>query len=376
LKVVIIGPAHPLRGGIADFNEALCRGFLDAGIEAGIFSFSYQYPSFLFPGTSQYTKDKAPGDLNIHSTIHSLNPFSWRNTAKKIISEKPDFVLVRYWLPFMAPALGSICRKIRKKGIKVIAITDNVIPHEKRPGDKQLTKYFLNSCDGYVAMSKSVMEEVKSFIPDASAIFLPHPIYNIFGEAVSKADARKKISLDVGQKVILFFGFIRAYKGLDLLLEAMSDERLKQLDLKLIVAGEFYDNQKLYSDLVDKLNLKDKVIFHSSYIPKEEVKYYFCASDMVVQPYRSATQSGITQIAYHFERPMLVTRVGGLPEIVHDGLVGYVTGIDPGSISEAIHNFYTFNKEEEFTRNVKSEKERFTWKAFIEGITKLYEKIK
>ena len=159
MKVVIIGPAHPLRGGIADFNEALCRGFLDAGIEAGIFSFSYQYPSFLFPGTSQYTKDKAPGDLNIHSTIHSLNPFSWRNTAKKIISEKPDFVLVRYWLPFMAPALGSICRKIRKKGIKVIAITDNVIPHEKRPGDKQLTKYFLNSCDGYVAMSKSVMEE-------------------------------------------------------------------------------------------------------------------------------------------------------------------------------------------------------------------------
>ena len=376
MKVVIIGPAHPLRGGIADFNEALCQGFLDAGIQANLYSFSFQYPSFLFPGTSQFTKDEAPKQLDIHSTIHSLNPLSWRSTAKKIIAEKPDFVLVRYWLPFMAPALGRICRRIRKQGIKVIAITDNVIPHEKRPGDKQLTRYFLNSCDGYVAMSKSVMEEVKSFIPDASAIFLPHPIYNIFGEAVTKAEARKKFSLESKQKVILFFGFIRAYKGLDLLLEAMADEKLRQMDVKLIVAGEFYDDQRLYTDLVDKLNLKGRVIFHSAYIPKEEVKYYFCASDMVVQPYRSATQSGITQIAYHFERPMLVTRVGGLPEIVHDGVVGYVTGIDPASISEAINKFYTLNKEEEFTRNVKSEKERFTWKAFIQGIIKLYEDIK
>lgn len=375
MKVVIIGPAHPLRGGIADFNEALCTGFLDAGIQAVLYSFSFQYPSFLFPGTSQFTTDKAPGHLDIHTSIHSLNPLSWRVTAKKIIAEKPDFVLVRYWLPFMAPALGTICRMIRKKGIKVIAITDNVIPHEKRIGDKQLTQYFLRSCDGFVAMSKSVMEEVKSFIPKANAIFLPHPVYNIFGEALSKEEARRKYSLSSTEKVILFFGFIRAYKGLDLLIEAMADERLKQMGVKLIVAGEFYDDPKMYKELVSGFKLNDRVLFHSSYIPKEEVKYYFCASDMVVQPYRSATQSGITQIAYHFERPMLVTRVGGLPEIVQDGIVGYVTGINPLSIADAVVNFYKLNKEEEFSRNVRSEKERFTWKSFIKGILKMYDEI-
>lgn len=375
LKVIIIGPAHPLRGGIADFNEALCKGFHDAGMEAGIYSFSFQYPSFLFPGTSQFSNDAAPDLINIQTTIHSLNPLSWRSTASKIIAEKPDFVIVRYWLPFMAPALGSICRMIRKKGIKVIAITDNVIPHEKRIGDKALTKYFLRSCDAFVAMSRSVMKEVESFIPDAKAIFLPHPIYNIFGDEITKQKAREKFHLPMDQKIILFFGFIRAYKGLDLLLEAMADERIKQLNIKLIVAGEFYEDSKPYMDTVSRLGLTDSVEFHSSFIPKDEVKYYFCASDMVVQPYRNATQSGITQIAYHFGKPMLVTNVGGLPEIVSDGVVGYVTDTEARAIATALYTFYTEGKEQVFSANVIHEKERFTWDTFIKGIMNLYEKL-
>jgi len=375
LKVVIIGPAHPLRGGIADFNEALAKAFQDEGTEVSIYSFSYQYPSFLFPGTSQFTKDAEPAHLNIRSTIHSLNPISWKKTASKIIQEKPDLVLVRYWLPFMAPALGTICRILRRKGLKVIAITDNVLPHEKRPGDKQLTGYFLRSCKGFVAMSKSVMEDVKSFIPEASAVFLPHPIYYIFGDIISKESARQKLGIELNEKVILFFGFIRAYKGLDLLFDAIADSRLKNLNVKLIVAGEFYEDQKKYFDQVDKLGIRERILFHTSYIPKDEVKNFFCASDMVVQPYRDATQSGITQIAYHFEKPMLVTNVGGLPEIVTDNLVGYVTETNGRSIADGIFNFFSLNKEVEFSRNVKSEKERFTWAAFIRGINKLYESI-
>ncbi len=375
MKVVIIGPAHPLRGGIADFNEALCKGFLAAGLDACIYSFSYQYPSFLFPGTSQFTKDAAPTEFSIHTTINSIQPFSWRTTARKILDEKPDFVVVRYWLPFMAPALGSICRMLRKKGIKVIAITDNVIPHEKRIGDRMLTRYFLKSCDAFVAMSKSVMKEVKEFIPDATAIFLPHPVYDIFGTSVSKEDSRQRLGIPPGQKTILFFGFIRPYKGLDLLLEALADEGLRALNVHLLVAGEFYEDEKPYLDLVDRLGLKDRVIFHSSFIPKEDVKYYFCASDMIVQPYRTATQSGITQIAYHFERPMLVTNVGGLPEIVSDQIVGYVTETNPSAIAGAINNFYFEHKEEEFSANVRKEKERFTWSAFILGIKGVYDKL-
>lgn len=375
MKIIIIGPAHPLRGGIADFNEALCKGFQDEGIESKIYSFSFQYPGFLFPGTSQFTKEPAPKDLSIQSTIHSLNPLSWWSTARKIVAEKPNLVLVRYWLPFMAPALGTICRSIKKRGIKVIAITDNVIPHEKRMGDVMLTKYFLHSCDGFIAMSKSVLEEVRSFIPSADTSFLPHPIYDIFGNPVSKQIAREKLSVPQDEKLILFFGFIRAYKGLDLLLDAMADDRLKKMKVKLMVAGEFYEDQKSYLDQVDRYGLKESVQFHSSYIPKEDVKYYFCASDMVVQPYRSATQSGITQIAYHFEKAMLVTNVGGLPEIVRDEYAGYVTDTNSKKIADAIFNFYDQKKEQEFSENVRIEKKRFTWSAFILGVKELYEKI-
>ncbi len=367
-KAILIGPAFPLRGGIADFNEALCKALIAEGIETSIVSFYLQYPKILFPGKSQITDGIAPVNLKISSLISSINPLSWWKAAAFIKSQKPDFIVIRYWLPFMSPALSTIARSVRKAGIKVIAITDNVIPHEKRPGDAALTKYFVNSCDAFIAMSRTVVDDLKKFTTSKPVSFSPHPVYDIFGEKISKDEARKKLGLEIGEKVILFFGFIRQYKGLDLLLTAMADEKVRALNLKLIVAGEFYGDEEYYRKMITDLRISENVILHSSYIAKENVKNYFCAADLVVQPYRSATQSGITQIAYHFERPMLVTNVGGLAEMVPDGKVGYVVDVDSGEIARRIVEFYELGREVEFCNNTIQEKERFSWKTFVKEI--------
>ena len=372
MKIVIIGPAFPLRGGIADFNEALSKAFTANGDQVSIYSFYFQYPKFLFPGTSQVTAGDPPEQLIIRTTLSSVNPFSWWKTARLIREEKPDLVLVRYWLPFMAPALGTVCRLIRKRKIPVIAITDNVIPHESRIGDSAFTSYFVKSCDGFVTMSRAVLDDLKKFTATDKKTFLPHPIYSIFGKLKSKTEARKNLDFEQGRKIILFFGFIRAYKGLDLLIEAMADPRIRQHNVQLIVAGEFYEDAKPYFEKVKALDLESDIIFKQEFIPKEMVADYFCAADIIVQPYKHATQSGITQIAYHFERPMLVTNVGGLAEIVFDGKTGYVTDTNAISIANAIDDFYSANKEAELSKNVKIESVRFSWEAFVEGIINLY----
>lgn len=374
-RAVIIGPAFPLRGGIADFNEALSLALSGAGIQNIIFSFYYQYPGILFPGSSQQRKGVADPGLEIRSTLSSINPVSWHRTVKEIISYRPDFVIVRYWIPFMAPSLGTVCRKIRKSGIPVIAITDNIIPHERRPGDSVLTGYFCGGVNAFVAMSRKVMEETARFAPGAIRAFLPHPVYSIFGPSIGKAEARARLGLESDKRILLFFGFIRAYKGLDLLLEAMAEKRLENLDICLVVAGEFYENREKYLKIISDNNLDTKILLRSDYIPQDEVAAYFCAADMVVQPYKHATQSGITQIAYHFGRPMLVTDVGGLGEIVPEGKAGYVTSPDAASIATAIEDFYRNNREEEFSSYVLSEKGKFSWETFVNGILSLYEKI-
>ncbi|MBL0103934.1 MAG: glycosyltransferase [Bacteroidetes bacterium] len=300
---------------------------------------------------------------------------SWFHTANRIITEKPDLVIIRYWLPFMAPALGTIAAQLRKKNIKVIAITDNVIPHEKRIGDSQLTSYFVNRCDGFVAMSAAVLNDLSDFTSNTNKVFLPHPVYDIFGDIQTKADARKSLNVGQEEKLILFFGFIRAYKGLDLLIEAMADERIRNLNIKLLIAGEFYEDAKPYLEKINSIDSGKNFILHTEFIGKEKVKSYFCAADMVVQPYRSATQSGITQIAYHFGRPMLVTNVGGLAEIVANGKAGYVVERDSKAIANAIIDFYSNKKEESFSLQVKADREKFSWHHFIKGVLKLYEKI-
>ncbi|MBT5353770.1 MAG: glycosyltransferase [Flavobacteriales bacterium] len=372
-KVIIIGPAFPYRGGIANFNNSLAVEYQNQGADVQVYSFSLQYPSFLFPGKTQYEEGEGPDGIKIFPIINSVNPFNWFKIAIKVRNENPDYVIIRYWLPFMAPCLGTIAKLIRKT-TKVFAITDNVIPHEQRIGDNLLTRYFVKSCDAFLTLSSSVLDDLLKFTNTKEKIFIPHPIYDSFGEIVEKDKARKNLGLDENGKYLLFFGFVRKYKGLDVMIDVMADRRIKDLGVKLIVAGEFYENKEEYISQIDVLGINDSVILKSDFIPEEEVKDYFCASDMITQTYRTATQSGVTQIAYHFERPMLVTNVGGLAEIVPHNKVGYVCDINTKYIADSIVEFYSEEKEEEFTKNTKEEKLRFTWSELVKGVDNLIKK--
>jgi len=370
-KVVIIGSAHPLRGGLATYNERLAREYIDQGDEVTIYTFSLQYPGFLFPGKTQYSEDPAPKGIPIKIRINSINPFNWLSVGRQIKKESPDLVIVKFWIPFMAPCFGTICRIIRRnKHSKIVSIIDNLIPHEKRPGDKLLIRYWVNSVDGFIAMSRSVHSETMQFLGSKPkpTVFCPHPLYDNFGTQISKEEAKKHLGLEPAFSYVLFFGFIRDYKGLDLLLKAFADERLRSLSLKLIVAGEFYTDPKPYYDLLDQLNLNEHVIMRNEFIPDSGVADYFCAADLVVQPYKSATQSGVTQVAYHFNKPMIITNVGGLSEFVPDGKVGYIVEPFEKEIATAIIRFYEEKKEDEFSDNAAVEKLKYSWKRMVEAI--------
>lgn len=369
-KVLIIGPAHPLRGGLATFNQRLAKQFTNEGYETAIISFSLQYPSFLFPGTTQYSSDPAPEEVTIHTLINSVNPLNWLSVGKKLKSWKPDLIVVRYWLPFMGPALGTILRQAKKnKHTKIICIADNVIPHEKRIGDLSFTKYFLKAPDGFVTMSEKVLKDLRTFT-NKPAQLVQHPLYDNFGDIISKMEARNFLGLDQTEKIILFFGFIRQYKGLDLLLKAMADERIKKENIRLVVAGEFYEDEKSFLQLIQENHLQEQVILRTHFIPDNEVKYYLCSGDCVIQPYKNATQSGVTPLAYHFEKPMIVTNVGGLPSLVPHEKVGLVCEPEPGSIAEAILKFYQLG-EHYFIPNLRSEKQKYSWSELTSAILKL-----
>lgn len=369
MKIIILGSAHPLRGGLASYNERLAREFIRAGHSVQIYTFSLQYPEFLFPGTSQFSDEPAPDDLYIHVKVNSINPLNWLKVGKEIAKLNADLLIVKFWLPFMAPCLGKISRMVKQNGkTKVISILDNIIPHEKRLGDFFLARYFVNSVDGFIAMSESVLTDLKKFDEKKPRVFSPHPLFDNFGEAINKAEAYEKLGLPLNEEYILFFGFIRDYKGLDLLLQAMADERIRNLNVKLIVAGEFYTDAKPYADLIQQLGIRDKLILKTDFIPDSEVRNYFCAADMVVQPYKHATQSGVTQICYHFDRPMLVTNVGGLPEIVPNGKVGYVVEPNPKAIADAIIDFYSNHREFVMRDNIKLEKKKYAWSEMLNKI--------
>lgn len=371
-KIFIIGPAYPLRGGPAQFNENLCAELNKEGHDAQIISYSLQYPNFLFPGSSQFeTSGKAPLGIKIHTLINTVNPFNWFKVARFIKKEKPDFILFRYWLPFFGPALGTIGRLVKSK-TKVLALTDNIIPHEKRFGDKSFTKYFVNSCHGFIAMSKTVLNDISKFSGTTNKAYSPHPMYETYGPAVSMEEARKKLNLNANDKIILFFGLIRHYKGLDILMEAMAHPEIKKENIKLLIAGEFYEDKQPYLDLIQKHNLQDQVILHDKFIANDEVRYYFCASNLVAQTYRNATNSGVTMVGYFYEKPMLVTNVGGLAEIVPDNKCGYVVETLVPKISEKIIEYFSQNKENEFTNNVRVEKKKYEWMEFIRVLLQLY----
>lgn len=372
MKVVILGSAHPLRGGLASYNERLAREFMRQGHSVQIYTFSLQYPEFLFPGKSQYSDQAAPDDLYIHVKVNSVNPLNWLKVGKEIAALNADLLIVKFWLPFMGPCLGTIARRVKKNGkTKVISILDNVIPHEKRIGDMALIRYFVNSVDGFIGMSDSVLKDLDRFDTSKPRAFSPHPLFDNFGEAVNKVEAYEKLGLELSTEYMLFFGFIRDYKGLDLLLKAMADERIKQLNVKLIVAGEFYTDAKPYWDLITTLGIADKLILKTDFVSDDQVKYFFCAADLVVQPYKHATQSGVTQICYHFDRPMLVTNVGGLPEIVPHGKVGYVVEPDPSSIADAIVDFYGNHRELLYRDNIRLEKKKYAWSEMLKKIAEV-----
>lgn len=379
MNVVIIGPAHPLRGGgMTTFNERLAKQFRDEDHQVIIYSFSLQYPGFLFPGKSQFTDEPAPTGIAIRTCINSINPFNWISVGREIKKQKPDIVVVRYWLPFMGPCLGTILRIIkRNRHTKIVCIADNIIPHEKRIGDKPFTRYFIKPVDAFITMSEKVMNDLHSFTSSKPASFVPHPLYDNFGEKISKAEARKqlKINTPAGSAevlIVLFFGFIRNYKGLDILLNALKILKDTSLmyhtpGIKLLIAGEFYEDRKPYDELISDAGIRDNLIMQTRFIRNEEVKYYMCAADVVVQPYRDATQSGVTPLAYHFEVPMIVTNVGGLPSMVPDNKAGLVAEPTAESLAEKIIEYFD-KGEDYFIPGLLEEKKKLSWSKMVETI--------
>lgn len=367
MKIVLIGPAYPLRGGIAHYIALLYR-HLSKRHQVDVVTFSRQYPRLLFPGKSQEERDGVDVAIPTEQLIDSINPFTWLSAARRIASKKPDLLIFKYWLPFFGPCFGFISRQVKNKtGAKVLFICDNVIPHERRPGDVVFTRYAFSAVDYFLVQSSSVQKDLLSLWPTATWRFAHHPIYEIFGEAIPKSEARRTLGLS-DERVILFFGYVRRYKGLQTLLKAMPLV-LKTMRVKLLVVGEFYDDESAYQTLIRDMNLQDHITVKSDYVPNDEVKLYFSACDVVVLPYSSATQSGIVQIAYQFDRPVIATNVGGLPEVVLDGKTGFlVPPDDPERLAEAIVRFYREEREDEFVANVRVEKKQYSWDRLVEVI--------
>lgn len=372
MRVLILGTSWPYRGGgLATFNERMARQFMAEGHEVEIVTFTLQYPDFLFPGKTQYSDEPRPKDLKITRMMNSVNPISWLRTGRAIRRKKADIVVVKFWIPLMAPCLGTIARIARRGGIRVVSVLDNVIPHEPHFWDKWFIRYFVRSVDAFVAMSDSVRTDCLKFISrkhPQPITLCPHPLYDNFGEAVPKAEARKQLGIDEDSICLLFFGFIRDYKGLDLLLKAYADPRLEGKKVQLVVAGEFYNNGAQYAELEKQLGLQGRVLWHTHFIADDQVRMYFSVADLIVQPYKTATQSGVTQVAYHFCKPMLVTNVGGLAEMVPDGKVGYVTPVDTKAIADAIVDFCDRSDVDCFHEGIEEEKQKYSWSRMTEAI--------
>lgn len=374
MKFVIVGPAWPFRGGIAAFSERLAHQLIEEGHDVKLYTFTLQYPSLLFPGKTQFSTDPAPEGLVIRRRFSSINPFSWLKARREIRREQPDVVIFAYWMSFMAPCFGTIAARLGKN-VKRIGLIHNLIPHEPNLLDKLFPPYFVRRMDGFIALSQSVADDVKKILkyseqtvhPKSIAV-TPHPLYDHYGQLLPKADARRALGLDEQAPYVLFFGLIRAYKGLDLLLEALADARLAEAGVRLVVAGEFYDDEQPYRDKIQELGLAERVVLHNRFIPDAQVNLYFSAADIVCQPYKSATQSGVTQIAYHFCKPMLVTNVGGLAEIVPHGVVGYVVPPLPASIADALLDFYANNRESAFTQAAAQEKKKYAWTHLTQAL--------
>lgn len=372
-KIVIIGPAHPYRGGIATFSERLARQFQAEGKEVEMFTFTLQYPGFLFPGKTQYSEDPAPESLKITRNISSVNPITWIKVGRQLKKMQPDMVIFAYWMSFMAPCFGTIAAFLRKCKCQCVGLIHNMIPHEPNILDKWLPGYFVNKMDAFMALSQSVANDVNRFDKKGKPkMFRPHPIYDHYGNLLPREEAVQMLQLDPDFRYILFFGFIRGYKGLDLLVEAMADPELQQMPVKLIVAGEFYEEEEKYTQRIAELGLQDKIVLYKKFISNKEVSRYFSACDIVALPYKTATQSGVTQVAFHFEKPMLVTNVGGLGEIVPHEKIGYVVEPQPQEIAAALKDFFLRQRAAEFTANMPEEKKKYAWSNLTNALEENY----
>lgn len=374
LKIAIVGPAHPYRGGLASIMESMAREFQSRGHEVDILTFTLQYPKLLFPGKSQTVDTPAPQDLNIRRRVSTVNPLSWISVGQELRRSAPDIVLMKYWTPFMAPCFGTIARLARSNGkTKVICQIDNVEPHEHHITDRIFNRYFIGSMDGFIYMSEQVHSELREYT-SRPALFSPHPMFENFGARCDRAEACAKLGLDPEQRYAMFFGLIRDYKGLDTLIDAWYDFRRK--GHKLLVAGEFYASRDKYIEHIERLGLQDDIILHDFFVPDSDVRYYFSAADCVVLPYKTATQSGVTQICYNFCTPVIVTDVGGLAEIVPDGRVGYVCHPSKDGVRDALERIYETGRLEQFSVAMQEERKRFSWSAMCDKIEELHSTLK
>ena len=373
MKIVILGPAHPYRGGLATIMHTMAREYISRGHQVKVYTFMVQYPSLLFPGKTQYTTDPAPEGIDIERVVNTTNPLNWIKVGRRLKRERPDIILMKYWTPFMAPCFGTIARIARQNGhTKVLCQIDNVEPHEHHIIDKPCNHYYLGAVDGFVYMSEQVHQELLAY-SSAPMLFSPHPMFENFGKAAPRDEACAKIGIDKAFDYTLFFGLIRDYKGLDMLLKAWAEWRPE--GRKLLVAGEFYASREKYIQLIDDLGLREEVVLHDRFIADEDVRYYFSVADCLALPYHTATQSGVTQIAYNFSLPMIVTRVGGLPEIVPDGKVGLVCEPNVESLGEALRRIYEGNRLALLREGFTEERKRFSWSAMCDKILEVYKKI-
>lgn len=381
MKIIQVGTAYPMRGGIAQY-VALLFHELSKHNEVKVFSFKRQYPEFLFPGKTQYEAGepalKVPDDKNVIA-IDSINPFNWVFTGIKMRKENADLIIYKYWIPFFAIQYSviSFFAKVFRK-TKVMYICDNVIPHEKRFADIILTKIAFLFVDYFLVQSKTVENELKLFNKkNKPYILTPHPIYNIFGDNIGKVESAEiisskyKINLQ-SKKILLFFGYIRKYKGLMNIIEAMNIIRNKFPEALLLVAGEFYEDSTPYYNRIKELNLEKNISIVSDFIPDEDVKYFFSAADSAVLPYSSASQSGIVQIAYHFNKPVIASNIGGIGEVIVEGKTGLLVPPDnPSLLADAIIKFYEDNLEDSLINGIISEKEKYSWETYTNKIYNL-----
>ncbi|MEM7163260.1 MAG: glycosyltransferase [Bacteroidota bacterium] len=362
MKIAFLSVFPPFRGGISQFSASLFDA-LNKNHDVVAFNFKRQYPQFLFPGKSQYLDQGSKSSFPSQVCLDSINPFSYGSTAKLINAENPDLLLTNFWLPYLGPSLTGVLKRIGPK-CKKLSILHNVIPHESRPLDAYFTKRFVSRSDEFLVMSEHVKNNLLKILPKANFIQREHPYYDHFGKPIEQKKAIKELNLDEDKRTLLFFGFIRKYKGLDLLIEAMN---LLPKNYQLIIAGESYEDLSYYQEMTGKFMLNDRIKFHSKFISDEKIPLYFSAADLVVLPYRSATQSGIVPIAYHFDKPVISTKVGGLKESVLHGKTGLLVDQPQAeNIARSIEEF--FSSSMPFKEEIIKRKKENSWHKFANEI--------